>query len=72
MNQADSRTNLLLQAADVVAGAAAQAYTIGNRHFLEILGRKRRAIDEFPRRGFRGSVKMSLGKLKLIDMLRGY
>ena len=72
VEQADSRTNFLLQAADVVAGAGAQAYSLKNRHFLEILGRKIRAIDEFPRRGFRGSLRMSLGKLKLIDMLRGY
>lgn len=70
--QADSRTNFLLQAADVVAGAAAQAYSLGNRHFLEILGRRVKAIDEFPRRGFVGSLKLGIGKLLLIDKLRGY
>lgn len=72
VNQADSRTNFLLQVADVVAGAAAQAYTLGNRHFLEILGRKIKAIDEFPKKGFRGSQKLGIGKLLLIDKLRGY
>ena len=70
--QADSRTNLLLQAADVMAGAAAQAYVLSNRHFLEILGKKIRAIDEFPRSGFVGSQKLALGKLRLIDSLRGF
>ena len=71
VNQADSRTNLLLQAADVVAGAAAQAYTIGNRHFLEILGRRIKVIDEFPRRGFVGSQKMVVGRMKLLYSWRG-
>lgn len=71
VNQADSRTNFLLQVADVVAGAAGQAYRLGNRHYLEILGRRIKAIDEFPRRGFVGSQKMSIGKLILIDKLRG-
>lgn len=72
VNQADSRTNLLLQAADVVAGAAAQAYVAQNRHFLEMLGRRVKMIDEFPKRGFCGSQKWALGKLQLIDMLRGF
>ncbi|MBQ6130612.1 DUF3800 domain-containing protein [Candidatus Saccharibacteria bacterium] len=72
VNQADSRTNLLLQVADVVAGAGAQAYSLRNRHFLEILGERIRAIYEFPRRGFQGSLKFMIGKLKLIDVLRGF
>ena len=72
VNQADSRTNYLLQAADVVAGAAAQAYALKNRHFLEIVGKKIKSLDEFPRGGFEGSLKLALGKLKLIDKLRGF
>lgn len=71
VNQADSRTNLMLQVADVVAGAGAQAYGLKNRHFLEILGERVRAIDEFPKRGFVGSQKYKLGRLKLIYKLRG-
>jgi len=72
VNQADSKTNYLLQAADLMAGAAAQAYSLNNRHFLEILGERVMAITEFPKRGFVGSLKLMIGRLKLIDMLRGY
>ncbi|MBQ3274971.1 DUF3800 domain-containing protein [Candidatus Saccharibacteria bacterium] len=72
VNQADSKTNLLLQVADMVAGAAFQAYGLHNLHFLEILGSKIRVIDEFPKRGFNGSLKYQIGKLKLIDKLRGF
>ena len=72
VKQADSRTNFLLQAADVVVGAAAQAYKLGNRHYLEILGKRVKSLQEFPRRGFRGSLRMSIGKLLLIDKLRGF
>ena len=72
VNQADSKTNLLLQAADMMAGAAGQAYSLKNRHFLEILGERIMAITEFPKRGFVGSQKFSIGKLLLIDKLRGF
>ena len=72
VNQADSRTNFLLQAADVVAGAAGQAYSLKNRHFLEILADRIMAIDEFPKHKFRGTQKYMIGKLRLIDKLRGY
>lgn len=72
VSQADSRTNLLLQGADVVAGAAAQAYTLNNLHFLEILGGKIMSVVEYPKRGFQGSLKLMIGKRKLIDKLRGY
>ncbi len=72
VNQADSKTNLLLQAADVVAGAGAQAYALYNRHFLEILGGKIMAMVEFPKRGFVGSQKFQIGRLVIIDKLRGY
>ncbi|MBQ6320923.1 DUF3800 domain-containing protein [Candidatus Saccharibacteria bacterium] len=71
VNQADSRTNLLLQAADVVAGAGWQAYSLHNLHFLEMLGAKIKMIDEFPKGGFVGSLKLSIGKLQLIYKLRG-
>ncbi|MBQ8996804.1 DUF3800 domain-containing protein [Candidatus Saccharibacteria bacterium] len=72
VNQADSRTNLLLQAADVVAGAGGQAYQLHNLHFLEILGTRTKMIDEFPKRGFVGSLKFSIGKLQLLYKLRGF
>lgn len=72
VNQADSRTNLLLQVADVVAGAGWQAYSLHNLHFLEILGARIKMIDEFPRGGFVGSLKFSIGKLKLLYKLRGF
>ena len=71
VGQADSRTNLSLQAADIVAGAGAQAYTLRNLHFLEILGGKIFGILEYPRRGFNGSLKFEIGKRKLIDKLKG-
>ena len=71
VNQADSKTNLLLQAADVVAGAGWQAYSLHNLHFLEMLGAKIKMIDEFPKGGFVGSLKLSIGKLQLIYKLRG-
>ena len=71
VNQADSRTNFLLQAADVVAGAAAQAYGRHNLHFLEILGTRIKTIDEFPKRGFKGSQRFLIGRKKLIYKLRG-
>ncbi|MBR3180661.1 DUF3800 domain-containing protein [Candidatus Saccharibacteria bacterium] len=72
VNQGDSKTNKLLQAADLVAGAARQAYSLHNLHFLEILGGKIMAIVEFPKRGFRGSLKFEIGKRRLVDKLRGY
>ena len=71
VKQADSRTNELLQAADVIAGAAAQAYALHNLHYLEILGGKVMTLQEFPKRGFIGSQKREIGKRKLIYMLRG-
>ena len=71
VNQADSKTNTLLQVADLAAGAAAQAYALGNQHFLELLGERVKMIYEFPRRGFPGSLKFRLGKMRLIQRLKG-
>ncbi len=70
VNQGDSRTNLLLQAADVVAGAGWQAYSLHNLHFLEILGTRTKMIDEFPKGKFVGSLKFQIGRLKLLYRLR--
>ena len=72
VNQADSRTSYLLQIADSIAGAAAQAYDRKKPHFLELLGVRIKVLDEFPKRGFVGSLKFKIGKLKLIDKLRGF
>ena len=68
--QGDSKTNCLLQAADMVAGAAAQAYRMGNLHFLEILGYKIKVLEEFPKRGFSGRLKMAIGKRMIVNKLK--
>lgn len=66
VNQADSRTNYMLQVADVIAGAAGQAYAKRNLHFLEIIGREIQGIREFPKRGFVGSRKNEIGRAEAI------
>ena len=70
--QRDSKTNLLLQAADIVAGAVAQGYSLRNLHFLDMLGPKIISAREYPKRGFVGSQRFEIGKRRLIDKLRGY
>ncbi len=72
VRQMDSRTDYLLQVADLMSGATAQAYSLKNLHFLEIIGGRIMGLSEFPRRGFVGSLKFFIGRRKLIDKLRGY
>ena len=52
VNQADSKTNFLLQAADMVAGATYQSYNNKLDHFFNILKTRVIDFDEFPRGGF--------------------
>ena len=52
VNQADSKTIFLLQAADMVAGATYQSYNNKLDHFFNILKTRVIDFDEFPRGGF--------------------